>query len=229
MRVKYYKKLFGQMSCKKPFVFSLLLVIIIIFLVMYFIKEITPTIKTLCDNRARAIALQVTNETINDFLKTVDYDTLMQLRYNDEGKLIALNANIIEMNKLSSNISYNIQKKLLQVESVSVGVPIGKLLGWSIFSGYGPDIKVKLVPTGNVQAKFKTEFTSQGINQTKHTIYVQIDANVRTIAPFVSDTVSFTNYLAVAETIIIGDIPETYYNIEGLEAVDKTGVLELVP
>lgn len=229
MRIKYYKRLFGQMSYKKPFVFSIILVIFIVSGGIYFIRQITPTIKALCDSRVKAIAVQFTNETVNEFMKDIDYNSLIKLSYDNNGKLIALNANVIEMNKLSSNISYSIQQKLLKTQSTTINVPMGKLLGWSIFSGYGPAIKVRLIPTGNVQAKFKTEFTSQGINQTKNTIYIQVDAYVRAIAPFVSDIVSYTNYVAVAETIIVGDIPNTYYNIQDLQGANDSGLINLVP
>lgn len=142
------------------------------------------------------------------------------------GKIIAINANIIELNKLSSEISYSIQEKLNNLDKVSVKIPLGGMLGLNVFSGYGPDINIKLVPMGNIEAKFDTEFASQGINQTKHTIYMNIQSTITVVAPFIGSSVKCNSTVTIAETIIIGDIPATYYNIEGLEGAAESGVLD---
>lgn len=228
MRIKYYIKLFGQMNFKKSFVFMIILLSTIAIFIIYLIKIITPTIQTLCENKSKAIALQVTTQTVKEFLKDVDYDELMNLTYDSNGKISSLNADVTNMNKISAEISYKIQEKLEAIQKATINIPIGKLLGWSIFSGYGPNITIKLVPAGNVAATFKTEFSSEGINQTKHTIYIEIITNVLTVAPFVSQIVSFSNNLKIAETIIVGDIPETYYNIQGLDQTSQADVLEFV-
>ena len=142
------------------------------------------------------------------------------------GKIIAINANIIELNKLSSEISYKIQEKLNNLDKVSVRIPLGQVMGLNVFSGYGPDIDIKLVPMGNIETKFDTEFASEGINQTKHTIYMNIQSIITVVAPFIGSSVQCNSTVTVAETIIVGDIPETYYNIEGLENAAETGVVD---
>lgn len=228
MRIKYYIRLFRQMSLKKSFVFSIIVLVSMLMFVIYLIKTITPTIQTLCENKARAIALQVTTQTVKEFLKDVEYGELMNLKYDEKGKISSLSADVTKMNKMSAEISYKIQEKLEKIDTVIINIPIGKLLGWSIFSGYGPNITIKVVPAGNVSATFKTEFTSEGINQTRHTIYIEITTSVLTVAPFVSQKVSFSNNMKVAETIIVGDIPDTYYNIEGLENMSKADIMQLI-
>lgn len=227
MRPKYYIKLFGQMSKKKSFVLVILILIIgVIYLVFSLFNNVMPMLMALCKSRAQAVALKITNETVKTELEGITYERLMNFTYNNEGKVTSVSANAIEMNKLSSKVSYIIQDKLLKVTELEVDVPIGKVLGLSIFSGYGPKIKIKLVPTGNVTSNFKTQFVSQGINQTKLTISIEVTANVRIVAPFISDISSFTNTVTVAETVIVGDIPSTYYNIEGIEGLNKENLLD---
>lgn len=228
MRVKYYKRLFGQMSYKKPFVFIIIFSIFITLLYSYFINQVGPLIKTLCDTRAKAIALKVTNETIKEYMTDLTYENLMQIKTGENGKITGLSADTLEMNKLSVKISYGIQEKLMNIEDIEIVVPIGKLLGWSIFSGYGPKINVKMTPTGNVTTDFKTEFKSEGINQTRHRIYIAIKTSVRMVTPFVSDTVTFEENLTVAETVIVGDTPATYYNLNGIESFVPKDSLNLM-
>lgn len=226
MRPKYYIRLFGQMNAKKSFVLFAISLFLIIISSVYLIKNITPTVKIACESRAKAIGVQVTEETVNEFIKNVEYETLMHITYNDQGKIIAINANIIELNKLSSEISYKIQEKLNNLDKVSVEIPVGGMLGLNIFAGYGPDIKMKLVPMGNIETKFETEFASEGINQTKHTIYMNIQSTITVVAPFIGSSVKCNSTVTVAETIIVGDIPETYYNVEDLGDAAEKGIID---
>lgn len=226
MRPKYYRRLFGQMNAKKPFVLFFVIISIVVFLSIYLSKNITPTIKVACINRAKAIGLQITEETVKEFIENVEYSSLMNKVYNEQGDIIAINANIIELNKLSSGISYSIQEKLNDLDKVFVKIPIGGLIGLNVFAGYGPDIALKLVPMGNIQTKFNTTFSSQGINQTKHTIYMNIQSIITVVAPFIGESVECNSTVTIAETIIVGDIPETYYNIEGVQDASQTGLLD---
>lgn len=226
MRPKYYIRLFGQMNGKKSFVLFSVSILLIIISSIYLLHSITPAIKIACQSRAKAIGVQITEETVNEFIQNVEYETLMHITYNDQGKIIAISANIIELNKLSSQISYRIQEKLNNLDKVSVQIPITSMIGLNIFSGYGPDVSIKLLPMGNIETKFDTKFASEGINQTKHTIYMNIVSNITVIAPFIGSSVQCNSTVTVAETIIVGDIPSTYYNIEGLEEAAESGIVD---
>lgn len=191
-----------------------------------FVKRISPVITVACSSSAKSAALRVTNETVKEMLTDVDYESLVKITYNSEGKIVGINANIIEMNKLSSGIAYKVQEKLSNLEDMEIKIPIAKLMGMNVFSGYGPKIKLRMVPYGNTLAEFKTEFVSEGINQTKHTIYIDISSTVNVIVPFNIGAVSSVTRVTVAETVIVGDIPETYYNIEGLRDASEIGIID---
>lgn len=213
MRFKYYKRIIGQMRHKKLIALIVFCGAICTYLIIYIKQEIIPTIETICESRAQAIALTVTTQTIENHMKDVEYDDLMQIKYNETGKVSTISANVNQMNKLTAQIVNEVQNKLSEVEETTVKIPIGKLLGWSIFSGYGPKLNIKLVPTGNVTANFKTEFGAQGINQTKHTVLIEINTAITIVAPFTIEDVNSRSVLTVAETVIIGEIPETYLQL----------------
>ena len=230
MRTKYYIRLFGQMNYKKSFVLFIIILIFIasIFSSIQLVNKISPAIKLACESKAKAIGVQITEETVRDVIETLEYESLMNIKYNDQGKIIAISANIIQLNKLSSQIAYKIQEELNNLDKITVEIPIGKMVGLNIFSGYGPDINIKVVPMGNVETDFKTEFVAQGINQTKHTIYMEIESKMTVVAPFASDTVVCSSTVTIGETIIIGDIPSSYYNIEDLTGAANEGVLDVL-
>lgn len=228
MRAKYYYRLFGQMRLKRAFAFFIIFFGTFVSAYFYFIYQVSPTIKTLSDTRAKAIALKATNEAVMERIGKIEYENLIKVTTNANGMVTSLNADVIEMNKLSTEITTDIQKKLLTMEDTDIQIPLGRFLGLSVFSGYGPRITVKAIPTGNVSVDFKTEFKSEGINQTRHRIYLEIKTSVRMVAPFISDVVPFETNMTVAETVVVGDIPDSYYNLEGVDGLDKLDTTEFM-
>lgn len=214
------------MYVRKSFVLFFIFLLVVSVAIICCIRSITPVIEVACQSKAKAVALQITEETVKEFLSNIEYDSLINLTYNTEGKIVGIHANIIQMNKLSSGIAYKIQERLTNLEKVDVEIPIARLIGANVFAGYGPSIKVKIVPFGNIVADFKTDFVSEGINQTRHTIYIDIASTVTIVAPFNIDSVTAKSTVTVAETVIVGDIPQTYYNIEGLTDAAEMGILD---
>lgn len=86
MRPKYYIRLFGQMNAKKPFVLFAIALILVIISSIYFFYNITPTIKIACESRAKALGVQITEETVKEFIENVEYESLMNITYNESRK-----------------------------------------------------------------------------------------------------------------------------------------------
>ncbi len=86
----------------------------------------------------------------------------------------------------------------------------GNFTGNSLLLGYGPNIKLKVIPIGTVSTEFKTEFISAGINQTRHRVYLGVICTMYVIAPLISSEIVVNNSVTVAETVLIGEVPEFY-------------------
>ena len=95
-----------------------------------------------------------------------------------------------------------------------------------MLSGRGPGVKIRISSIGNIETNLNSEFTSQGINQTLHRIYVDISCNVKVLTPFKDIERKITNKVLLAENVIVGNIPNTYYNLEGLNGTSDA--LEMV-
>lgn len=95
-----------------------------------------------------------------------------------------------------------------------------------MLSGRGPGVKIRISSIGNIETNLNSEFTSQGINQTLHRIYVDISCNVKVLTPFKDIERKITNKVLLAENVIVGNIPDTYYNLEGLNG--RSDALEMV-
>ena len=95
-----------------------------------------------------------------------------------------------------------------------------------MLAGRGPGIKIRISSIGNVETDLKSEFTAQGINQTLHRVYLQVKCNVNILTPFDNIAREITNQVLLIENVIVGNIPNTYYNLEGING--NSDVLEVI-
>lgn len=79
---------------------------------------------------------------------------------------------------------------------------------------------------GTVETDLKSEFKDAGINQTLHRIYLEVKCNVNILTPYDTITETITNQVLLTEGVIIGNIPNTYYNLEGLNSEQMMEVIE---
>ena len=100
------------------------------------------------------------------------------------------------------------------------------MTGNYLLSGFGPRIPIKISMTGSVDTEIKSEFISQGINQTLHRVYVNFNCDMTVVTPMKRYNQNVVNQFIIAEHVIVGNIPDSYYNLEGMETdMDTLNVL----
>lgn len=102
----------------------------------------------------------------------------------------------------------------------------GSFTGFKLLAGKGPGVKIQISPIGDVETDLKSEFTSQGINQTLHRIYLNVKCRVNILTPFQDLEKEITNQVLLAENVIVGRIPNTYYNLEGINGSNALDIIE---
>ena len=125
-----------------------------------------------------------------------------------------INANIFTINEITSDIAINIQKSLDNYDDTTIKLSLGSFTGSRIFSSIGPDIPIGLSTVGKVNTDVRSEFASQGINQTIHRVYLQIDCTMSILTPYENIETNISNQVLLVENVIMGDIPENYFNVE---------------
>lgn len=143
----------------------------------------------------------------------INYEDLMDIQLDNNGKITMIQANTIMMNEIASAIALEIQDELKKDKTASSYIPIGTALGSPILAKYGPKLEVSIEPIGTVSVNFKTEFESSGINQTRHRIYLEAQTQVKVVIPLITSTKQIKAQIPICETIIVGDVPESYVNI----------------
>ena len=157
MRAKYYKKCIRQMRGKKSFVFFAILLILVIS-VISFLSNAFPIIESFCMSKARYIALDVTNKSIIENIEGIKYEDLINVERDDNNKVVSLSANTVRLTKLSTKITSDIKERIASIKETEVVVPLTSILNLKMFSGIGPKLEFKLIPTSSVSASFKSEF-----------------------------------------------------------------------
>lgn len=167
---------------------------------------------------------QVTNSTsdlINDAIAEqiangkIEYDRIVYFEKDLNGKITALKTNIGEVNKLKTDTLNIINDEILATDHSEMGIPLGSLFLPELFSGKGPEIPVKILSIRNSDATFESTFAHAGINQTLHQIRMCVLVDVAVLV--LGETVTFTvnSEVVIAETIIVGAVPDTFLQAGG--------------
>lgn len=133
-------------------------------------------------------------------------DNLVELSYDNDGKLKYVNIKSEKLNMLAIDISETIYASINSAEN-EFGFPIGNTTGIKKLSGKGPNVNVKIIPIGTVNYEFKSEMISGGINQTLYRIKILFYCNISVIAPFFENSQTIETSIVVSEILIVGDVP----------------------
>lgn len=211
-------------SKKAPFIVLSIIIIVIFFILYKMDSSLKPTIIALCDTEARNIATSTINNTVKEeFGSKISYDNMMDMKLDKEGNLVMIQANTVELNRIGSQISLAIQERIRNMKANSIKVPLGVMMKNDLFASYGPNINFKMKPVGSVTTSYRSEFQSQGINQTRHVIYVDVTTNIQVVIPLATSDIKVTTNIPVAESIIVGRVPDTYANFnKDLENIGKS-------
>lgn len=204
---------------------KILLIIIIASCTIYMsIKSLNPIFEDLCMQKLDVIATDIMNEEAGNVVKDYNYKDIISIAKN--GEINVLKTDVAAINELSTKITSNIVKRLRKLEKGNINIPAGALLGSKLLSAAGPNIKIKISPIGSVNTEIKTEFLTQGINQTIYRVYLNITSNMKVVMPYKSTKTAIKSQVLLVETAIVGDVPTTYYNLEGITEGDTLNLLE---
>ena len=210
---------------KRKIIKILLILVIAITIVRAVLLSINPIIEEKCKTVAKSIATKISNEQATLVMAKYTYEDLINLIKYENGNIKMIGTNIISVNEIISDIPIKIQEELEKSENNNFNIKLGSFFGSKIFSGMGSNINIKIQLDGTVETDLKSEFTSQGINQTLHRIYLDVVCKVSILTPVNVISEEIKNQVLLVEGIIAGEIPESYYNLEGLEKKDAIEIV----
>lgn len=207
-----------KINFNKKIVKMILLILVISLTIYIILKSLNPVFETMCKNKGMNIATEIINNKTSEVLEKYNCNDIITIMLDDEKNKI-LKTDIKTLNLLTSEITTEVVKSLKAQEKDTVKIPIGAITGNNLFSGFGPEFPVKIITDGNVETEIKTQFETVGINQSVYRIYMQIKCEITVVTSYDKIEANIENQVLLVETFIMGEVPETYYNLDS----SKTG------
>ena len=193
----------------------ILLVCLIVILTLrtkyrYVIRDLAQTsvMNTTSDLTNDAIARQIAEGNIA-------YDRIVYFEKDLDGRITALKTNMGEINRLKTEVLKIINDEIMMLDNSDIGVPLGSLFLPEVFSGHGPAIPVHILSIRNSDASFVSSFSQAGINQTLHRLNMEVTVDVAVLVLGETSGFTMSSQVVVAETIIVGQVPNTYLQSGG--------------
>ena len=208
---------------KKIRIFFLIAIVILFASFFVLRSKYRLTIRDLAETSVKNATSDLANDAIAKQIENgnIQYDRIVYFEKDLNGRITALKTNIGEINHLKTDILNIINGQILALDAADIGIPIGSLFLPEFFSGKGPSIPVHILAIRNSEASFTSNFCQAGINQTLHQLIMQIDVDASILVLGETSSFSISSQVVVAETIIVGDVPNTFIQAGGESVSEK--------
>lgn len=185
----------------------LLVSVTIVFCIYQF--RVLPIISTIALSNAETALQSTVAGEISSYLaqSTDDYSDLIEYRYDSNGDLLSYSVNQRRANLLINNVTKVISTSA-SVNEMSVSIPLGSIFNDTFFNSVGPTLKFKMIMTTSSFINLRSEFESQGINQTRHKILMEVTMPVELLIPGKRLESNIDTMYIVSDTVIIGKVPD---------------------
>lgn len=178
--------------------------------------RLRPVLEAKASSQATNLMEQAIDIAVDNCLQENDmtYGDFVTIMTDSAGKVTSLTSNTAANSRFKRQVVEAVTRQLSSLDSDALGVPLGTLTGQPLLLGAGPSVRVKVDSVGDVTADYANSFTSAGVNQTLHRVCLEITATVHLFLPGEILPLSVNSSVCVAETVIVGETPDTYLNLD---------------
>ncbi|MCL1882087.1 MAG: sporulation protein YunB [Oscillospiraceae bacterium] len=187
-------------------------IIVIIALIAIDIR-VRPMIRAAGEFQCQMIAVRLINNAVSEELERAAYSSLITLTRDNNGNVVSIESDMASINRLKARIAELINAELSTIEDSTLKIPIGTISGFNLLYGRGVAIPVRLMPRGSATIDLISKFSESGINQTLHQIVLSVSTDIAAIVPGYTTSINIETQFIVAQTVIIGYVPESYTHI----------------
>lgn len=197
-------------------VLALLFIISLILSFLYVDFRLKASILEIAKSRAQVAQSERISQIVNEqVVAQFDYQDIVEIHKDNQGRIVLIQPNTVILNKMMSSTVREVSASLRNMEEQSLQIPLGEVTGSKVLAGYGPRMKVRIIPVGQVHVSVLNKFDQAGINQTRHLIYFNIENTMKVAVPFMDEEIKVSAVVPLAETIIVGTVPDTYVGWNG--------------
>ena len=209
-------KLFRRRKNLGQNLIKILLITLIFILFFTLLSNCTrPAIEKIASYNANLCGTQIINDAVESELTNLKltHADLAKISRNEDDIISSIETNGATIFLIKTRITNSIVKKLQNLDLASVSVPLGAFTGPSFLAGYGPKVNIKFVAQGALKIQISSEFKQAGINQTLHSIYLNVTIDMVALITGYRTTVSVPTNFIILETVIVGTVPQYYTQI----------------
>ncbi len=200
----------------KIFSYNKLLLLTALFSVMFITLDarLRPVIIEMARYKVQTLVTQAANRAIIEQMEKSDlsYGDLITVSRDEKGDVSLLSYNALEVNRLQSQISTSVIEKVGKIKKTDIYIPIANLTNIEYIHNKGPRLKYTITPAAAVETDIESSFEYTGINQVNHRIFIVLKINASALIPNYSTNVKFETKVCVAQTVIIGKVPDNIGN-----------------
>lgn len=207
---------FGSQREKREYIIKAAIIFVVLFVISIVIDfGVKPVMNEVSVHQAKAMATEVVNNAVYSELVGTEYTyaNFVNLSQDKDGNVTSLETDVTSINRLKTKLTKRLVEDFEILSSQELKIPAGTLLGPYFLSGKGPGIPYKVVYAGDLDISFSNRFESAGINQTRHQIILTITFDVSSILPGNTTTVSIPTSYYIANTVIVGQVPESFTDL----------------
>ena len=189
-----------------------LLFLLVVSIVLYVFCVINPVVKEATWASIYSLSTSAVSDAVYDVIaeEGVEYEDLVNISYDNNGEISLISVDTVLVNNLARRFYQVAQVYLDRMGDNGIDIALGTFSGIPPLVGVGPKINIKLVQIGAMTASFRSSFQSAGINQTIHSLYIELHATVSLLLPAYSSTVDSITEVLVVESVIVGEVPDVY-------------------
>lgn len=202
---------------QRLFGFLFLLAVIALAGFALFRARYSQVIRVLAQTQVRNTTSDLINDSVERQIEAGDiqYDRMVYFEKDLNGRITALKTNMSEVNRLKTEILNCINDQILALDASDIGIPLGNLILPEFLSSRGPEIPVQIISIRNSDGDFESSFTQAGINQTLHRLNMNVSVDVAVLVLGRTESFTVSSQVVVAETIIVGQVPDTLLQTGG--------------
>ena len=195
----------------------IILLILALVLLLVFRGRYHDTIRNLAETQVKNSTSDLINDAIDKQIEdgNIQYDRIVYFEKDLNGRITALKTNMSEVNRLKTDILNIINDEILALDMSDLGIPVGSLFLPEVLAGKGPTIPVHILSIRNSDASFSSHFSEAGINQTLQQLIMEVSVDVAVLVLGETNSFTVSSQVVVAETIIVGDVPQTFLQTGG--------------
>ena len=188
-------------------------------LALILIAAISWFLGDLATQMAVSDATDIVTKTVNDSINEVivegvyGFDYFITLEKDGDGNVTAITSDMAHINTLSTEILNSVIKST-DNGIIRISIPAGNLSGLNMLLNKGPDIQVDIIMLTSSRVDFRNEMVSCGINQAKYQLVLEVTVDIDILVPWGTESATTVTEVIVADTVIVGKVPNTYLNME---------------